>query len=159
MPALTKTQINYFKERLDAVFHKVLHAMRDEVPLMLPEFNVKEERIKAIASGASEIDVEKALNSGLSDSPYLFDVFPDPPHVCEYLKRVKALEVMFNWGRLGTSPSGIWADAVREKKRLLLDDFVLGNIQAEDMPELLKNLESWRPVGYWPLVRMSAETE
>lgn len=153
MPALTKTQINYFRERINAAKNIRYGTMLEESNRMLPSFDADAEKIKAIASGTVELKEEVLHGDKLARNWTLKDAYPDPPSVCEFEKKRVRLREKISRQYSSGMLLGEWPVALNSRCERILDELVLGIIAPEEVPQVIEQVLTWRPADYWPLVR------
>lgn len=161
MAQLTKTQINYFHAQFAALKTKVLQEIYGMMKFMLPKIDIAEEYVKLIASGQAELDVDAVMSYchsgqyGAEDGPRLFTVFPEPESVCLYHRKQNELHDKLNRAvRDGKAFfGGEWADEWDQLVEGIMNDFVLGITQTQDVKQLIVDLREWRPKNFPPLVR------
>lgn len=124
MAALTKTQINYFCDKLNIICQRVVNAVEDELKEKGPKSMTSLEKAELICSGKAEPNYELLMQKGKSGFGLgnTVDAFTFPGE-CE-----KEIEVQQFQKKLKELVKIIRKDADRLK-----DDFVLGRFVDPDV--------------------------
>lgn len=126
MAALTKTQINYFKDRMQAIEHRLKLQMYDKDFKAIPK-PPQEERFAAIVNGTAKLK-ESAIDPDNCSNWRLLDAFEFPGD-----------DERETLNRYFTSVHHIIVDAVRTRSTYLIDEFVLGRIAPDEALAALEN--------------------
>lgn len=134
--SLTKTQINYFSDKLRVITRRVVEKVEDQCKLGFPKKMTNKEKIELVASGKAELKYDYLMQKvssgfGLGDFVGAFDF----PGECDKNNVLKGAELALT----------TYLNKIRNDSTSLLDDFVLGRV--EDIDVVVKEFED-RVDGY-----------
>ena len=134
--SLTKTQINYFADKLRVITRRVVEQVEEQCKLRFPKQMTNKEKIELVASGRAELKYDKLMNSAIQGWGLgnFIDAF-DFPGDCDKNVAFKGAELALT----------TYLNNIRKDSASLLDDFVLGRF--EDIDIVVKEFED-RVDGY-----------
>ena len=124
MAALTKTQINYFTDRMKIVTNRLIGKFEEECKAFLPKPMMVEEKVHLLLSGKAEPNYEylSKRKNDFNGLGYVNEAFTFPGE-CE----------MKNKAEKGELDRKAFVEYIKKVRESICDDFVIGKITDPDV--------------------------